>query len=102
MTHVESIISLVPNPGWPHLGSVGPRLFTTLSPRVILFETTLGFGHNEDIYAFTWICLPYVGIITVCMCVSLVELPFHMVMGWILALECMLSDACGLLQLCPI
>jgi hypothetical protein len=47
--------------------------------------------------AFTKICLPYVGIIMVCMRISLVELPFHMVMGQIPALECMLSGARGLL-----
>jgi hypothetical protein len=52
--------------------------------------------------AFTRICLPYVGIITVCMCVSVVELPFQTVMEWIPALECMLLGACGLMQSCPI
>jgi hypothetical protein len=34
----------------------------------------------------------------VCMRVSLVKLPFQMVMGWISGLECMLSGARGLLQ----
>jgi hypothetical protein len=52
--------------------------------------------------AFTRICLPYVGIIMVCMHVSLVELPFQTVMGWIPALECMLSDVRGHLVPCPI
>jgi hypothetical protein len=45
--------------------------------------------------AFTRICLPYVGIITVCMRVSLVELPFQIVMRWIPALEYILSGAMG-------
>jgi hypothetical protein len=48
--------------------------------------------------AFTRICLLYVRIIMVSMHVSLVELPFQIVMGWIIALECMLSGAHGLLQ----
>jgi hypothetical protein len=52
--------------------------------------------------AFTRICLPYVGIIVVCMRVSLVELPFQTVMGRIPALECMLSGARGLLRSHPI
>ncbi len=60
MTCVESVISLAPNPGWPakewadrpHLGSVGPGLFATSSPHVILSETTPGFGHNEDMHGF--------------------------------------------------
>jgi hypothetical protein len=52
--------------------------------------------------AFTMICLPYVEIITVCMHVSLVVLPFHTVMEWIPALECTLSGARGLLQPRPI
>jgi hypothetical protein len=52
--------------------------------------------------AFTRIFLPYVGIIMVCMCVSLVELLFQMVMRRIPALECMMSGACGLLQSRPI
>jgi hypothetical protein len=34
--------------------------------------------------------------------VSLVELPFQIVMGWIPALKCMLSGARGLLQSRPI
>jgi hypothetical protein len=38
--------------------------------------------------AFTRICLPYVGIIMVCMCVSLIKLPFQTVVGWISVLEC--------------
>jgi hypothetical protein len=37
--------------------------------------------------AFTRICLPYVGIIMVCIRVYLVELPFQTVMGWIPVLE---------------
>jgi hypothetical protein len=37
--------------------------------------------------AFTRICLPYVGIIMVCMCVPLVELPSQTVMGRIPLLE---------------
>jgi hypothetical protein len=41
--------------GRPHLGSVGIRLFTTSSPSVILYETTLGFGHHEDMYGFWFI-----------------------------------------------
>jgi hypothetical protein len=53
MTHVKSVISLVPTlAGRHHLGSVGPELFAMSSPRVILSETTLGFGHNEDMCGF--------------------------------------------------
>jgi hypothetical protein len=52
--------------------------------------------------AFTKICVPYVGIIMVCMCVSLVELPLQTVMRRILALECMLLGVHGLLQMHPI
>jgi hypothetical protein len=60
MTRVESVILLAPNPSrptkeWgrqPHLGSVGPGHFATSSPRVILFEATSGFKHNEDMYGF--------------------------------------------------
>jgi hypothetical protein len=36
----------------PHLGLVGPRLFATSSPRVILSEANPSFGHNEDMYGF--------------------------------------------------
>jgi hypothetical protein len=63
---------------------------------------TCGKKFYTERIAFTRICLPYDGIITVCMHVSLVELPFQIVMGQILALECMLSGARGLLQPCPI
>jgi hypothetical protein len=57
MTHLESVISLVPNPGrsakkcgQPFPPWVGwARAFSTSSPYVILFETTPGFGQNEDI-----------------------------------------------------
>jgi hypothetical protein len=52
--------------------------------------------------AFMRICFLYVGIIIMCMCVSLVLLPFKTVMGWIPTLECMLLGACGFLQLCRI
>jgi hypothetical protein len=52
--------------------------------------------------AFTRIYLPYVGIIMVCICVSLVEIPFQTVMRWIPVLQCILLGACGLLQPCPI
>jgi hypothetical protein len=52
--------------------------------------------------AFTRICLPYAKIIMVCIHVSLVELPFRTVMGWIPVLECILSGVCGLLQSHPI
>jgi hypothetical protein len=38
-------------------------------------------------------------IITVCMCVSLVELPLWIVMGWVSVLEYMLPNEHGLL--CP-
>jgi hypothetical protein len=38
--------------GRPHHRSVGPGLFTASSPSVILYETTLGFGHHEDMYGF--------------------------------------------------
>jgi hypothetical protein len=38
--------------GWPQLGSVGPGLFAASSPRVIVSETTLAFGNNEDMYGF--------------------------------------------------
>jgi hypothetical protein len=47
--------------------------------------------------AFSRIHLPYVGIIMVCMHVSLVELPFYIVMRRIPALDCMLSGARGFL-----
>jgi hypothetical protein len=52
--------------------------------------------------AFTMICLPYIGVIMTCMRVSLVEPPLETVMGWIPALECMLSVVRGLLQSRPI
>jgi hypothetical protein len=52
--------------------------------------------------AFTRIYLPYIGIIMVCMRVSLVKLPFRVVMGPIPVLECILSGACGLLLPHPI
>jgi hypothetical protein len=52
--------------------------------------------------AFTRIYLPYVGIIMVCMHVSLVKLPFQVVMGQILVLECILSGVRGLLLPHPI
>jgi hypothetical protein len=42
--------------GRPHLGSIGPMLFGTSSPRVILFETTPSFAHNKDMYGFWTIC----------------------------------------------
>jgi hypothetical protein len=42
------------------------------------------------------------GSIMVCMRVSLVEASFQTVMGWVPALEYMLSGARGLLQPCPI
>jgi hypothetical protein len=51
---------------------------------------------------FTKVCLPYTRIIMVCMCVSLAKLPIQTVMGWIPALEYMLSGANGLLQPCLI
>jgi hypothetical protein len=57
--------------------------------------------YTESI-GFTRICLPYAGIITVCMCVSLVEMSCQTVKGWIVALECMMSRVCGLLQPLPI
>jgi hypothetical protein len=57
--------------------------------------------HKEHI-TFSRMCLHYVRIITVCLRVSLVELPFQIVMGRIPALECMLSGAHGLCQSCPI
>jgi hypothetical protein len=46
---------------------------------------------------FTMTCLPYVTVIMAFMRVSLVELPFQTVMGWIPTLECMLSCVHGLL-----
>jgi hypothetical protein len=52
MTHVEWVISLVPNPGRPHFGLVGPGLYATSSRCVILSKTTPGFVHNEDMYGF--------------------------------------------------
>jgi hypothetical protein len=55
MKGVESVISLVPNPGRSDLGSVGPGLFATSAPHVILSETTPDFGHNDDMYGFWFI-----------------------------------------------
>jgi hypothetical protein len=52
--------------------------------------------------SFTRIYLPYVGMIMVCMHVSLVKLPFQVVMGQILVLECILSGVRGLLLPHPI
>jgi hypothetical protein len=46
--------------------------------------------------------LPYVRVIMVFTRVSLTELLFQTVMGWILALKCILSDVHGLLQPHPI
>jgi hypothetical protein len=46
---------------------------------------------------FTRTCLPYVRVIMSFMHVSLVKLAFETVMGWIPALECVLSCVCGLL-----
>jgi hypothetical protein len=46
--------------------------------------------------------LPYAGGVTSRICVSLIELPIQTVMGWIPALEYMLSGAHGLLQSCLI
>jgi hypothetical protein len=46
---------------------------------------------------FTRVCLPYVGIITVSMRVSLAKLPLQTVMGRVPILEYMLSGARGLL-----
>jgi hypothetical protein len=49
---------------------------------------------------FTRVCLPYAGIITMRMRVSLTKLPLQIVMGWVPVLECMLSGARVLLQPC--
>jgi hypothetical protein len=51
---------------------------------------------------FTGASLSYVRVKMVIMHVSLIELLCQLVMGWIRALEYMLSDACGLLWPCPI
>jgi hypothetical protein len=38
--------------GWPHIGSVGPRLCAISSPRVIFSVTMPYFGHIEDMHGF--------------------------------------------------
>jgi hypothetical protein len=78
------------------LGDVKPPGFDNYGGADSLCTCVIDFYMNH--IAFTRICLPYVGIIMVCMCVSLVELPFQIVMGRNLELECMLSGACGFLQ----
>jgi hypothetical protein len=52
--------------------------------------------------AFTSVLLPCGRVLVVCMRVSLAKLPFQTMMKRILALEYMLSSACGLLQPRPI
>jgi hypothetical protein len=52
--------------------------------------------------AFTWLCLSFVKDIMMTMPVPLVESLCQTVMGWILALEYLLSGACGLLRPRPI
>jgi hypothetical protein len=44
--------------------------------------------------------LPYAGRDTTCVCVSLIELPIQILMGWVPVLEHMLLSACGLLWPC--
>jgi hypothetical protein len=57
---------------------------------------SLGFYIGRIV--FTCVLLHCGRVLVLCMCVSLVELPFEIAMRWIPALEYMLSSALGLLQ----